>query len=87
MRGKFNGLEDNNSEEQNVEPIHDFRILNIDTDLVVMLIQFCKNALIQRYSQMDLMGKVYIDPALKRYKAPMSQRKNLKIVDYFGGSI
>lgn len=29
MRGKFNGLEDNNSEEQNVEPIQDFRILNI----------------------------------------------------------
>ena len=55
----------------------------LNADLIVMLIQFCKNALIQRYSQMDLMGKVYIDPALKRYKAPMSQRsasKTLKTV-------
>ena len=57
---------------------------DIDELISKMIVQFCENALINEYSQQDLLGKVYIAPELRNYKAPMNQRSASKALRTVG---
>jgi len=42
------------------------------------IIKFCESALVTKYSEKDILGKVYIDEELKNYTVPFSQRSASK---------
>jgi hypothetical protein len=50
----------------------------LDESLCEYIIKFCENALIMKYSEKDILGKIYIDEELKNYLVPFSQRSASK---------
>lgn len=50
----------------------------IGDDYCRAVVTICENALIGQYKMRDFMGKVYVDPALKSYLVPFSQRSASK---------
>lgn len=50
----------------------------IATDLCSKIVQSCEAALEDRFSDLSVLGKVYIDPELKNYLLPFSQRSASK---------
>lgn len=50
----------------------------IDYDVCQAIVNACKNTLIARFSSLESLGKVYVDPSLKNYLVPFSQRSASK---------
>lgn len=42
------------------------------------VVSICRDALLRRFSKLDRLGKVWIDPVLKKYNVPFSQRSASK---------
>lgn len=56
--------------ENNLEPLSPV--------VCVELVKVCEQALIENYSNLEPLGKVYIDEGLKKYIVPMAQRSSSK---------
>jgi hypothetical protein len=50
----------------------------IEKDVCENIVNVCKNAMVQRFSQMPSLGKVYLDERLQQYVVPFSQRSASK---------
>ena len=50
----------------------------IDASVCQTVVQICERALIDRFAQLPLLGKVYIDEQLKNFPVPFSQRSASK---------
>lgn len=53
-------------------------IPEVDYDVCMSVVNLCKTALLRRFAELEEMGKVYVDPKLKGYIVPFSQRSASK---------